>query len=147
MAILPAPSGDEEIADRRSDFVAVRLKGKVARVEEPHLGARDVALERLRARWQEERIVLAPNRQKPRLVLAEIGLEFRIEHNVALVVAEEIELRLIGAETGQIEAVKRISVGRNRRRIGDAVGVLPDVASGERKARRAARFSSDGSRQ
>src|SRR6516225_11380349 len=125
MAIRPVRSAGEEGADCRSDFVAMRLERKVPGVQETHFGTRNVALERLRARRQEEGIVLPPNRQKPRLVPAEIGLEFRVQRDVALIVTEKIELHLIGTGTRQVEAVERISVGRNRGGVSDAVGVLP----------------------
>src|SRR5215469_13412912 len=88
MAILPVRSGAKEVADRHSDFLAVCLQRKVAGVEKTHLGTRNVALERLRTRRQEERVVLPPNRQKRRLVPAEIGLKFRVERDVGLIVAE-----------------------------------------------------------
>src|SRR5262245_9654753 len=39
----------QEIADCRSDLVTVRLEGKVAGVEEAHVGVRDVTPERLGA--------------------------------------------------------------------------------------------------
>src|ERR1700747_3199866 len=110
MAILPVQSGDEEVADCRRDFVAVRLERKVTGVEETHFGVRNVALERLRTRRQEEGVVPPPNCQKRRLVLAEIGLECRVERDVALVVSEEVELHLIGAGTRQIEVVERVPV-------------------------------------
>src|SRR6516165_4745529 len=85
MTISPVQSGGEEVADRRSDFVAVRLKCKVAGIAETYFRARNVTLERLRARRQEEGIVLPPNRYKPRLMLAEIGLEFRVQRDIALI--------------------------------------------------------------
>jgi hypothetical protein len=46
---------------------------------------------------QEERIVPAPHGKEWRLVGAEVVLECRIERDVALVVAEQIQLDLIGA--------------------------------------------------
>src|SRR5262245_16794253 len=68
----------QEIVDCCGDLVAVRLERKVAGVEEAHVCIRYVAFERLGARWQEKWVVLAPGRQKRRLVLAKIGLEFGI---------------------------------------------------------------------
>src|SRR5258705_3087664 len=103
----------EKLADGRSDFVAVCLKRKVAGVEESHFRAWNVALERLCARRQEERVVLAPNRQEGRLVLAEVLLKSRIKRDVALVVAKQVQLDLIGAGAGQIEVVERIAVRRH----------------------------------
>src|SRR5262252_4432545 len=118
--------GQEKIADGARYFVAMRLKREVAGVKKVHLSVRDVAFERFRTRRQKERIVLAPCGQKRRLVFAQIVLEFRIERDVALVVAEEIELNLVRARARQIIVVERISVWRNQCRIGHAVRVLPD---------------------
>src|SRR5712691_5414054 len=116
----------QKLTDRYRDLVAVCLERKVASVKEAHIGLRHVTLECLCASRQEERIVLAPRRQKRRLMLAEIGLERGVERDIALVVAEQIELNLIRAAACQVEIVERKSVGRNQGRVGDAVCVLPD---------------------
>ena len=109
------------------------------------VGVRDVAPEGFGAGRQEERIVLAPHRQERRLVGAEIVLEGRIERDVALVVAEQIELHLVGAGPRQIEIVERIAVRRDRRHIRYAVGVLPDRRLGlEEGAQRVAVFLPTG---
>src|SRR5215831_2693519 len=123
----------QEIAYRRSDLVTVRLEGEVAGVEEPHISVWNVTLERLGALREEKRVVLAPSCQKRRLVLAKIGLEFGIERDVALVVAEEVELHFVGARSCEIEVVEGIPVRRNRGRVRDAVGVLPDRGLGREK--------------
>src|SRR5262245_34489364 len=116
----------QEIADCRSDLVTMCLEGKVAGVEEAHVSGWNVSLERLGARRQEKRVVLAPSCQKRRLVFAKIGLEFWIQSDVALVVAEQVELHFISARSCEIKVVERIPIRRNRGRVGDAVGVLPD---------------------
>src|SRR5262245_856927 len=67
-----AKSASEELPDHRGDLVTVRLEGEVAGVEEAHVSVRDITLERLGARRQEERVVLAPSCQERRLVLAKI---------------------------------------------------------------------------
>src|SRR5262245_34774823 len=123
----------QEIADCRSDLITMRLEGEVAGVEEAHVSVWNVTLERLGARRQEKRVVLAPSCQKRRLVLAKIGLEFGIQRDVALVVAEKVELHFISARSCEIEVVERIPVWRNRGRVGDAVGVLPDRCLGRKK--------------
>jgi hypothetical protein len=82
----------QKIADCRSDLVTVRLEGEMAGVKEAHVSVWNVTLERLGARRQEKRVVLAPSCQKRRLVLAKVGLEFGIQRDIALVVAEEVEL-------------------------------------------------------
>src|SRR6266446_552651 len=82
-------------------------------------------LNALGAGRQEERIVPAPHREEWRLVGAEVPLKSRVERDVALVVAEQVQLDFIGAGTRQIEVVKRLTVGRNRRLVGHAMYVLP----------------------
>jgi hypothetical protein len=89
-----------------------------------------VAPESLGARGQEKRIVLPPHCQKGWLVAPEISLEGWVERDVALAVAEQIQLHLIGAGPGKVEVVERVSVRRNSRRIGRAVRVLPDGGLG-----------------
>src|SRR6516165_8977490 len=64
----------KKIPNRSGDLRAVGFEGKVARIEEAHFGSRNIAFERLGARRQEERIVLAPGRQEGWLVLAKVGL-------------------------------------------------------------------------
>ena len=88
----------------------MRLKRKMARVEETYLRAWNVTPERLGAGRQEKWVVLAPDRQKWGLAFTEIGLEFRVKRDVTLVVAKKIELDLIRAGTGQIEVIERVSV-------------------------------------
>ena len=73
--LLLARAFVQEIADDLRDFGAVRLQREVAGVEEANLCLRNVALKRLGARRKEEWIVLAPDRQKRRLVRAEVVLE------------------------------------------------------------------------
>src|SRR6266700_4336729 len=128
-----AKSASEELADRRRDLFGMRFQREVPGVEESDDCVGDVALERFGARRQEKRIVLAPHCQKRRLMLAKIGLEFGIQRDVALVIAEEVELHFIGARSCEIEVVERIPVRRNRGRVGDAVGVLPDRCLGRKK--------------
>src|SRR5262252_5706975 len=89
----------QEIADSRSDLVAMSLEREVAGVEEAYDSVRHVAFERLGARRQKKRIVLAPSCQEWRLVLAKIGLKFGVQRDVALVVAEQVELHFISARS------------------------------------------------
>jgi len=80
----------EEFADRRGNLLDMGFQGKVTGIEEADLGVGNVPPEGLGARWQEERVVLAPNRQEPRLARAEVRLEGWVERDVALVVAEQM---------------------------------------------------------
>ena len=65
----------QEIADAFGDLAGMRFQGEVAGVEEAHNRMRIVPLERLGASRHKERIVLAPYRQKRRLVSAEVVLK------------------------------------------------------------------------
>src|SRR5665213_4265012 len=94
-------------------------------IEEANHRIRDVAFEGLRTGWQKERIVLAPRREERRLVGPEVILKGRIERDVALVVAEQVELHLVRARAREIEIVERLSVRRDHGLVGDAVGILP----------------------
>lgn len=60
--------GCEEPTNRCRNLVGLSLQRKVAGVEETHDRAGSVALERLSAGWQEERIIFAPHRQQARPV-------------------------------------------------------------------------------
>src|SRR5882757_224353 len=101
-------SARQEIADGSRDFGGVGFQREMAGVEEAYRGVWNIALERFGAGRQEERIVLAPHRQEQRIVGAEIILEGRVERDVALVVAEQIELHLIGARPREIVVVDRV---------------------------------------
>src|SRR3989475_11655260 len=103
----------------------MRLQGEVAGVEEADDRAGDVAPERLRTGRQEEGIVLAPYSQERQPVRAEVILESRVQCHVALVVAEQVQLDLIGARARQIEVVERLTIRRNSPLVGHAVGILP----------------------
>src|SRR5262249_42628267 len=107
---LRATSTEGNFTDRGGDLRGVGLQREVAGVEESDQCVRNVALERLRTRRQEERIVLAPHREEGRLVGAEVLLEDRVESDIALVVAEEVELQLGHPGPGQVEVVERVSV-------------------------------------
>ena len=94
--IVGAQSATEEVAHCCGNFRSVGLQREMSGIEEAHDRVRNVALERLGTRRQKERIVLAPHGQQWRLAGAEILLESRVECDVALVIAEQVELQLIG---------------------------------------------------
>ena len=137
----------QEIADGGRDLGGMGFQREMAGVEEAHDRLRHVALERLGARRQEERIVLAPHRQEGRLVGAEIVLEGRIERDIALVVAKQVELHFVGAGPGQVEIVERVAVRRDRVASGTPCVYCQTVVSGFSKARSASRLAGDGSCQ
>ena len=64
----------------------VGFQREVTGLVEVHFGVRIVALERFGPRGQKEWIILAPRRQKRRLLSAEIFLELGIERDVARVI-------------------------------------------------------------
>src|SRR5437667_4192128 len=107
---------------------------EVARVEELDYRTGNVASERLSAARQEEGVVPSPHRQEAGLVRPEVILECRVERDVALVVAEEIQLDLVGAGAGQIEVVERIAVRRNGGYVRNTVRVLPTRRVGREEA-------------
>ncbi len=55
----------------------------------------------------------------------EVILENWVEGDVTLVVAEQIQLNLVGARARQIEVVERIAVRRDRAHVGHTMCVLP----------------------
>src|SRR6266481_9227936 len=103
----------------------MRFEREVPGVEKAEDRSRNVALECLRAGRQEERIVLAPHGEERRLVSAEIGLESRVERDVALVIAEQVQLHFIRTRARQIEVVQRPTIRGNPRLVCHAVGILP----------------------
>src|SRR5271166_2253447 len=123
-------SAREEAANGRRDLRGVRLQREMSGIEEAHDRVRHVALERLGARRQEEWIVPAPKRQEGRLRGPEIALKGRVERDIAFVVAEQVELQIRRAGPSEVEIVERVAVGRDLRRVGYAVRVLPDRGLG-----------------
>src|SRR5262245_36917286 len=100
----------QEMADAVRDLAGVGFEREVAGVQEADDRAGNIALERLGTRRKKERIVPAPYRQKRRLVSAEVFLKRRIECDIALVIAEQVELHLIGAGTGQVIVVEVLTI-------------------------------------
>src|ERR1700733_14507844 len=94
------------------------LQREVAGIKKADIRLRNVFFECIRARRQKERIMLAPNGKQPRLVRAEVILESGVQRDVALIVAEEIQLHVIRSGTSEIEVIERHAVRRNLCRIG-----------------------------
>src|SRR6266481_7142540 len=90
----------EEVADHCRDLRSMGLEGEVARVEEMDHRAGNIASESLGPLRQKEGIVLSPHRQEARLVRTEVILKGRVKCDVALVVAEQVQLDLVGAGAG-----------------------------------------------
>src|SRR5262245_43997597 len=104
----------EEVADRRCDLYGVGFQREVPRVEEADDRTRNIALERLGASGQEERVVLAPHRKQRRSVGAEVVLELRVQRDIAGVVEEQVELDLVVAGPSEQRRVERIALGRDQ---------------------------------
>src|SRR5215469_18817686 len=104
----------EEVANGGCELRAVRLQREVTRVEEADIGTGDVAFVRFGSRRQEERVVLAPDRQQRRLMLPEVRLERGVESDITGVVEEQIELHLVRSRARQIVIVQRAAVRRNQ---------------------------------
>jgi hypothetical protein len=85
----------EEIADQRDHFIGLVLQGKMPGVEEMKLEIVQVALVRMRAVGGKDLVVLAPQDQRRRLVLAKICLYRRIKPEVGAAVVEEVELNVV----------------------------------------------------
>ena len=78
----------------------------MTRFEQMDLGIRIVLPECLGADGQEKWIVLAPHGQQRRPLRTEILLEFGLERDIALVVAEQIELDLVIAGSGKERGIE-----------------------------------------
>src|SRR5262245_37134269 len=96
---------------------------EVAGIEEPNDCVRIVTSERLSSRRKKEGIVPSPDREKRWLRRAEVGLEFGIAFDIALVVAKQIQLHFVGTGACQIEVVEGLAIRRDRGRVVNAVGV------------------------
>src|SRR5262245_56252339 len=115
----------EKFADCGSDFSRVRLQSEMPGVEKLNLGLGQVAFVSLRPRGQEERVIAAPDRQKRRPMLSEVGLEIGVKSDVARVIEEEIELSLIGTRSSHIVRIEVATVVRHERCVADTMCILP----------------------
>ena len=108
----------EEFPHQLGDLVAVRFQREVAGIEQVELQRLQVSLVRLSPCGRKDLVVLAPDDQHRRLVLAEILLPLRIQRRVAAVAEKHVELNLVVAWSVEQELV----VGRTVR--ADEFGVL-----------------------
>src|SRR6478672_11234960 len=84
-----------------------------------------VPLVRLSSGCRENLVVLSPDDQHRRLVLAEVRLPTRIERRVTSVTEKQIELNLVIPLTIEQELILGRAVGANKFRIFHSIGVLP----------------------
>src|ERR1700759_2198720 len=115
----------EEWNDDGGDLVALGLQREMAGIDEVNLGVRIVAAEGFGARRQEERIVLAPDREQVGGMLAEVGLKLGIQRHVRRVVEKQIELDLVIARAVEQRLIQRVGFRRDHRGVMRAMGVLP----------------------
>src|SRR6516164_1257547 len=91
----------EEVADDDRDLWSLAFEREMTRFEQMDLGIWNVLFERLGTGGQKKWIVLAPHGQQRRPLRPEILLEFGIERDIALVIAEQIELDFVIAGSGK----------------------------------------------
>ena len=96
----------EEVADNDCDLWSLAFEREMTRFEQMDLGIRIVLPECFGASGQEKRIILAPDGEQWRPLRTEILLEFGIERDIALVVAEQIELDLVIAGSGKERGIE-----------------------------------------
>src|SRR5215813_12971321 len=93
-------SAAEEVAHCGRNFRGVGLQREMSGIKKAHDRTGVFSFERLGTHREDERVVLAPHRQETRVAGAEIFLESWIERDIALVIAKQVELQLIGTGTG-----------------------------------------------
>src|SRR5947207_3344664 len=86
---------NEELPHQPGDGVPVGLQGEVPGVEQVVFKRLHVSLVWLGSGGGEDLVVLAPNDQQRRLVLAEVLLPFRVQCRVAAVAEEQVELDFV----------------------------------------------------
>src|SRR5215472_8477793 len=127
-ALAPDAVRFEEVLHGGSNFYSVCLCRKMAGVKELNLRTRQVFPKSFGSCGNEERIILAPDREQRRLRLAEILLEFRIELYVRGIIQKQIELDVFIAGTLQQSSVQSIGFRRDDLRISNSMRVLPACA-------------------
>ena len=96
----------------------------MSRVQKLDRRLREVALERLRPRWDEDRVVLAPDDESWGLPLAEVGLELGVQVNVGAVVVEEVELDFVVPWTVYGVVVQIVGLRGDNHSFGSTADVL-----------------------
>ena len=119
----------EELFHRCRNLDDVGLDRKMTGIKELNLRARYVLSKGFCSRGNEERIVLAPDREQRRFRLTKIFLEFRIKLYVRRIIQKQIELNLFVSGPFEQSRIQCVRLRRNTFRIRYAVGVLPARSS------------------
>ena len=109
---------------RGEHLVGLIFQNKVAAVEQMEFEVREVAIIGVSAVGREDEVVLTPDDQCRRLMLAQVLLHFRIERQIGSVVVEDIELNIIVAGPIKKRLVMGPVIRRDAARVRNAVGVL-----------------------
>ena len=68
----------EKTLDVLGDYIAIFLQSKVPCVEQMQFNGLEITLIGMRSFWTEKRIIFAPDNKRRGLMLAEVGMPFRI---------------------------------------------------------------------
>src|SRR5215467_5419016 len=120
----------EKVLHGGGNFNDMCFEREMSGIEELNLRVRYVFPKCFCSRRNEERIVLAPDRQQRRFRLAEIFLKFRIQLHVRRVIQKQVELNLFVPRAFKQCSVQRVRLRRNPLRIRYTFGVLPARPSG-----------------
>src|SRR5215467_1470504 len=120
----------EKVLHGGGNFNDMCFEREMSGIEELNLRVRYVFPKCFCSRRNEERIILAPDRQQRRFRLAEIFLKLRIKLYVRAVIQKQIELDLLVPRAFEECRVQRVCLRRHSLRIRYAVGVLPAGSSG-----------------
>lgn len=82
----------EERTHQASDLAVMRLEREVTGVEQMDFRIGIVAAIGLRTRWEEERVMLPPDRQRRRPILSEIRLKCRVKRDVGTVAQDQVSI-------------------------------------------------------
>src|SRR5262249_1254571 len=134
----------KEIADYCRDLRSLAFEREMTGFEQVDFGVRMVSLERLRAGGQEKGIVLTPYGEERRPLGGDVFLEFGVERDIALIVANRSSW--ISSLPGRASSAESKVQESGDSRSGDGTPCVycHCVVSGFRKARSAARFSAEG---
>ena len=113
----------KEIADDVRDFWPLAFECEMPGIKQTDFGVWIVALESLGAGRQEEGIVLTPYSKNRWPSCTDVLLKFRIERDIALVVAKQIELDLVIARASEQCRIERVRFRRDEALVRNAVNI------------------------